>query len=55
VDRSAYDGPYLQTGDGQLPDDPFTGATDWTYNNATGDVHSNSALIALDGSSYNTW
>jgi general secretion pathway protein G len=55
VDRIAYDGPYLQTGDGSLPPDPFTGAADWVYNNATGDVHSGSTLTALDGSSYSTW
>jgi len=55
VDRNAYDGPYIQTGDGQLPQDPFTGAADWVYDNATGAVHSNSGLSAIDGSAYNTW
>ena len=55
VDRAAYDGPYLMTGDGTLPKDPFTGSADWTYDNATGDVHSNSGLTGVDGSSYNTW
>ena len=56
VDREAYDGPYLQTGDGQLPPDPFTGAADWQYDSATGVVHSSSTLTALDGScTYNTW
>ena len=55
VDRSAYDGPYIQTGDGNLPNDPFTQAADWNYNNATGDVHSSSDLSSIDGSDYNTW
>jgi prepilin-type N-terminal cleavage/methylation domain-containing protein len=55
VDRSGYDGPYLRTGDGNLPPDPFTAATDWNYNNATGEVHSSSTLTALDGTAYSTW
>ena len=55
VDRMAYDGPYLVTGDGQLPDDPFTGAADWVYDNSNGDVRSNSDLTALNGEAYNTW
>jgi type II secretion system protein G len=55
VDDSGYKGPYLRTGHGNLPNDPFTGAADWVYDNALGDVHSNSALVALDGTAYNTW
>jgi len=55
VDRGAYDGPYLVTGDGQLPKDPFTSAADWNYDNATGDIHSSSDLLALDGTPYTTW
>ena len=55
VDRSGYKGPYLRTGSGGLPLDPFTGAADWVYANTTGNVNSNSALIALDGTNYNTW
>lgn len=55
VDRSAYDGPYLLTGDGQLPKDPFTGAANWNYDNATGAVHSSSTLVGLNGAAYNTW
>ncbi len=55
VDRSAYDGPYLLTGNGQLPKDPFTGATDWSYDNTTGAIHSSSTLVALSGDAYNTW
>ena len=55
VDRMAYDGPYILTGDGTLPKDPFTSAADWVYDNASGAVHSNCGLSALDGSSYNTW
>lgn len=55
VDRSAYDGPYLRTGDDNLPNDPFTAAADWNYNNSTGEIHSSSTLTALDGSAYATW
>lgn len=55
VDRKAYDGPYLQTGDGELPRDPFTGSADWAYDNASGALHSSSTLAALDGSPYNEW
>jgi len=55
VDRSAYDGPYLRTGDGSLPADPFTGGANWNYNSSTGEVHSSSTLTALGGSAYSTW
>lgn len=55
LDRAAYDGPYILTGDGQLPQDPFTGAAVWAYDDATGALHSSSPLAALDGSKYNTW
>ena len=55
VDRSAYDGPYLATGDGTLPEDPMTQAADWNYDNSTGAVHSSGALTAIDGTNYNTW
>ena len=55
VDRMAYDGPYLVTGDGGLPKDPFTGAADWAYSNVTGEVHSTSDLTSLTGEAYNTW
>jgi hypothetical protein len=39
----------------RVPDDPFTDAPDWAYDNATGDVHSSSTLTALDGSHYSDW
>jgi prepilin-type N-terminal cleavage/methylation domain-containing protein len=56
VDRSAYDGPYMVKGAGSpLPSDPFTEAANWNYDNASGAVHSTSALAALDGTQYNTW
>ncbi len=55
VDRNSYDGPYLVTGDGTLPKDPFTQAADWNYDNSTGDIHSSSGLTATNGSAYNTW
>jgi len=55
VYRVAYQGPYLRTGDNALPNDPMTSAADWTYDNASGDVHSSSTLTALDGTDYTTW
>jgi len=55
VDRLAYDGPYLVTGNGGLPKDPFTEDVDWTYDNTTGSIHSGSTLTAIGGSAYNTW
>ena len=55
VDRNAYAGPYIRTGDGTLPKDPFTMAANWNYDNATGDVHSGGDLSSMDGSDYNTW
>jgi general secretion pathway protein G len=45
----------------QIPKDPFTGNTDWITvaleGEETGvfDVHSASPLVALNGTSYNTW
>jgi len=55
VDRNGYDGPYLRTGSGVIPADPFTQAGDWNYNSSTGEVHSSSTLTALDGTAYSTW
>lgn len=55
VDRSAYDGPYLVAVGGTLPIDPFTIATDWTYDNVTGAVHSRSAMNGLNGVAYSLW
>ena len=55
VDRAAYDGPYLLTGDGQLPKDPFTGSANWSYDNRTGALHSASALASIGGAAYSTW
>ena len=55
LDRNGFDGPYLRTGDGNLPLDPFTGAADWAYDNTTGQVHSSATLTAIDGIAYSTW
>lgn len=55
IDRSGYNGPYLTTGSGSLPIDPFTGAADWDYDNASGEVHSSSTLSAADGTAYTLW
>jgi len=55
LDPNGYQGPYLRTGDGNLPKDPFTSAADWAYTSATGGVHSASTLTALDGTPYSGW
>lgn len=55
LDSEGYQGPYLRTPDGGLPKDPFTGAADWSYTPATGEVHSASTLTALDGTAYSAW
>ena len=44
-----------------IPKDPFTGANDWITVASEGedggvfDVHSASPLVALDGTTYNSW
>jgi len=55
LDISGWQGPYLRTPDGNLPVDPFTTLVDWTYTPATGEIHSNSTLSALDGTAYSAW
>jgi general secretion pathway protein G len=55
LDSAGYQGPYLRTADGGLPEDPFTSAPDWTYDGTTGEVHSASTLNGLDGTAYNVW
>ena len=57
LDATAWQGPYLRTGGAvtALPLDPFTALADWTYTPASGVVHSNSALKALDGTNYSDW
>ena len=56
VDRVGYHGPYMRTGGGGLPLDPFTAAADWTYDSSTGEVHSASTMTSLDGATtYDSW
>ena len=55
LDVTAWQGPYLRTPDGGLPEDPFTSAADWTYTAATGEVHSASTLTAINGENYADW
>ncbi len=55
VDRSAYTGPYLITGNNTLPKDPITKTADWNYDNSTGEIHSSSTLTAMNGDAYSTW
>ncbi len=55
LDVDGWQGPYLRTPDGDLPEDPFTGAADWDYTAATGDVHSSSTLTAINGENYSDW
>jgi len=55
LDVQGWQGPYLRTPDGGLPEDPFTGAADWAYDAPSGDVHSASTLTALNGDAYSSW
>jgi prepilin-type N-terminal cleavage/methylation domain-containing protein len=55
VDRKAYDGPYTASPMTTLPKDPFTEKSDWSYNNATGAIHSASTMLAVNGTPYKTW
>ena len=55
LDPNGWQGPYLVTADGLLPDDPFTGAADWTYVGTPGAVHSASTVAGIDGTAYSTW
>ena len=53
-----WEGPYIETPDGNLPDDRATGAADWDYANSgvnVGDVHSSSTSSGLNGTPYSTW
>jgi len=54
VDRRAFKGPYLVTSGG-LPKDPFTGETDWSYDNTTGEVHSSSTAVGINHTPYAQW
>jgi general secretion pathway protein G len=53
-----FRGPYLTTADGNLPDNPITGAnvagTDWTYTATTGAVKAKTGT-AVDGTNYSNW
>ena len=40
INPTDYQGPYLTTPDGQLPEDPITGDGEWDYDASTGEVHS---------------
>lgn len=55
LDVTAWQGPYLRTPDGNLPDDPFNPGGGWTYTAATGEVHSASTLTAINGENYSDW
>ena len=55
VKREEYHGPYLRTPDGRLPVDPFTRATDWNYDSASGQVHSSCTDRGLDATPYSSW
>jgi len=55
IDVAGWQGPYLRTPDGNLPVDPFTTHADWVYDGPTGDVHSLSALTAINGENYSDW
>lgn len=47
--------PFLETPDGKLPIDPFTGKADWKYEPAKGEIHSSSPFTAINGDFYSDW
>ncbi|MHB9134566.1 MAG: type II secretion system protein [Armatimonadota bacterium] len=53
IDKNAFRGTYLLAN--SLPPESFATDQQWGYDPATGEVHSTSTLIALDGTVYNTW
>ena len=55
INAADWQGPYLDTPDGQLPSDPITGHADWVYVNSGGEVHSAATGSGLDGTQYSTW
>ena len=58
IAESDWNGPYVTTVDGNLPNNPITGANaegvDWGYDVATGGITA-AAGSALDGSDYSSW
>ena len=55
VARDDFQGPYLLTPNGELPEDPITGAADWRYTRSSGRVRSNARGRGLDGTRYRDW
>jgi len=56
LDVSAWQGPYLETPDGNLPEDPFTdSSTTWSYTASTGNLQSGTTLTSLNGEAYSSW
>ena len=54
INAADWHGPYLQ----EVPDDPITGAADWTYSvtsGTVGEIHSSTAEKAMDATDYKTW
>lgn len=58
INPADFNGPYLTTPGGGLPNNPTTGAnvvgTDWTYDATTGAIHAK-AGTAVDGTDYSEW
>lgn len=56
LDVNGWQGPYLRTPDGNMPEDPFTeSGTTWSYTASTGHVQSGSTLTAINGEAYSSW
>jgi type II secretion system protein G len=58
INDADFNGPYLTTPGGDLPNNPVTGGnvagTDWTYNALNGAIHA-AAGVAVDGTNYSSW
>ena len=58
INSADFRGPYLTTPDGNLPNNPISGAnaegTDWTYTKTTGAIKAKTGT-AKDGTDYSSW
>ena len=53
-----WQGPYLETPDTNLPNDPITGAADWNYEASganVGAIHSAATGVGIAGGDYSSW
>jgi general secretion pathway protein G len=52
INADDYQGPYLTTPDGEIPDDPIDPTATWSYTASLGELHSGASGSTLDGIPY---